>query len=444
MTVAEAPLAGPAERSIGKADFARALVGSAIGSTIEWYDYFLYGTLSAIVFAKLYFPASNPVTSQLLSLATFALAFVARPIGGVIFSHIGDRLGRKRTLVITLTMMGLSTVAVGLLPTYGQIGVAAPVLLTACRLLQGLALGGEWGGGLLLAVEYSPKARRGLFGAIPQAGALAGLALGNLATTGMNMIFPDADFLAYGWRIPFLLSIVLLGIGIWIRRRVDETPSFKRVVARKMTQTVPLFETLRRHWRPVLLITGAKFVETCTFFLFATFTLSYLVGLGYSRGLTLNIVLAAAVACVPMMMLYGWLSDRVGRKAMYMGGTAAIMLFMLPYFWLLNRGSAGLALLAVVVGFSVIWSTYGGTIGTLFAESFPPEVRYTGASLGYQLGAALVGGPLPLIATALLARYGGSYVPVALFVIGCSAVSLVCVGCIRDRTGQELDGGWGA
>ncbi|KAF1048987.1 MFS transporter [Xylophilus sp.] len=424
---------------ISDADRRRALWGSAIGSTIEWYDYFLYGTMSAIVFGRLFFPSADPVTSQLLALASFALAFLIRPIGGIVFSHIGDRVGRKKTLVITLSIMGLSTVLIGLTPTYETIGAWAPILLTVLRLLQGLALGGEWGGGVLLAVEYSPPQRRGFYGAVPQTGALFGLALGNLATSGLSIFFSEEAFLSYGWRIPFVLSIVLVLIGMWIRNRVDETPSFRRIARTGTSRKVPLLETLTRHRRAVLIVIGAKFVETSTFFLFATFTISYLVGLGYKRVDVLNVVLLAALLAVPVMLFFGALSDRIGRRKVFAWGTVAMAVYILPYFWLLNQGSLALATVAAVVGFSIVWATYGSVLGTFFAESFPADVRYTGVSLGYQVGAALVGGPLPLIATALLTRYHGSYLPVGLFIIGCSLVSLIAIAFTQDRTGQSLD-----
>jgi len=427
------------ENLITDSDRRRALMGSAVGSTIEWYDYFLYGTMSATVFGKLFFPSSDPVTSQLLALASFALAFLIRPVGGIVFSHIGDRIGRKKTLVITLSTMGVSTLLIGLTPTYAAIGVWAPILLTLLRLLQGLALGGEWGGGLLLAVEYSPRNRRGFYGAVPQIGALIGLALGNLITAGLSQVFSEDAFLSWGWRIPFVLSIVLVAVGMWIRNSVDETPSFKRVMASNTARKVPLAETLTRHWRSVLIVIGAKFIETSTFFLFATFTVSYLVGLKVPRVDALNMVLAAAVIGSPMMLFYGGLSDRIGRKKLFLTGTALVMAYVLPFFWLLNQQSTLVSALAVIVGFGLIWPIYGSVIGTFFSECFPPDVRYTGVSLGYQVGAAIVGGPMPLIATALLAHYAGNYVPVGLFIIACGAVSLIAVGAMRDRSGMALD-----
>jgi MFS family permease len=395
--------------------------------------------MSAIVFGKLFFPSADPVTSQLLALASFALAFLIRPIGGIVFSHVGDRIGRKKTLVVTLSLMGVSTVMIGLMPTYETLGVAAPIGLTLLRLLQGLALGGEWGGGLLLAIEYSPRQHRGVYGAVPQTGAMIGLALGNLVTSALSAWFSEAAFLSYGWRIPFVISIVLVAVGLWIRNQVDETPSFKLVAARNTGAKVPLVETFRHHWRSVLVVIGAKVIETSTFFLFATFAVSYLVSHGTKRVDALNAVLIAAVVAVPMMLLFSHLSDRIGRKAIFMLGTVAIMAYALPFFWLINQGDPMVMTVAVVAGFGVIWPSYGALLGTFFAESFPANVRYTGVSLGYQVGAALVGGPMPLIATALLAEFNGSYVPVGVFVIACGLVSLLAVGVTRDRSGQELD-----
>lgn len=417
----------------------RALFGSAVGSAVEWYDYFLYGTMAGLVFGPLFFPTDDPVSSQMLALASFALAFAIRPIGGVIFSHIGDRVGRKKTLVITLTIMGVATVLIGLMPTYAVIGIWAPILLTLLRLLQGLALGGEWGGGLLMAVEYAPRNRRGLYGAVPQTGALFGLALGNLAASAADSIFTQEQFLAFGWRIPFLLSVVLVAVGLWIRHQVAETPSFKRIANSQSAVRVPLFETLKNHWRAVLVTVGAKVIETSTFFLFATFTITYGVSLGFSRGAALNAVLLASVVAIPVMLLVGSVSDRIGRKKMFIIGTVAVMVYIIPFLWMLNQGSVVLMSLAVVLGFGVIWSMYGAVIGTFFAESYSANVRYTGISLGYQIGAAIAGGPAPLIATALLVAYGNSYLPIGFMIIGAGAISLVAAAFARDRSKLDLD-----
>lgn len=428
-----------AAASIPAATRWRALGGSAVGSAVEWYDYFLYGTMAGIVFGPLFFPSHDPSVSLMLSLASFALAFVVRPIGGVLFSHIGDRIGRKKTLVVTLSLMGGSTMAMGLLPDYAAIGVWAPILLTLLRLIQGLALGGEWGGGLLLAVEYAPRNRRGLYGAVPQTGALFGLALGSLAASVTSALFSEADFLEFGWRIPFILSFVLVAIGLWIRKFVDETPSFKKVQSEDRAVKVPVLETLQHHWRAVLITIGAKFIETSTFFIFATFSISYAVGLGYEKRAVLNAVLLASVLAIPVMLFFGSLSDRIGRKRVYIGGVIAIAMYSVPYFWLLSSRSVLALDVALVIGFSIIWSSYGSVLGTLFAESFSANVRYTGISLGYQIGAALVGGPAPLIATALLVAYDRSYLPVAAFVVACAVVSLVAISFAKDMRGRDLD-----
>ncbi|MCC2594193.1 MHS family MFS transporter [Tessaracoccus sp. OS52] len=430
----------PVDKSalIPKSERYRALAGSAVGGIVEWYDYFLYGTMSAIVFGPLFFPSDNPVVEQLLALTSFALAFAIRPIGGVLFSHMGDRIGRKKTLVVTLTLMGATTVGIGLVPTFATIGVAAPIILTFLRLLQGLALGGEWGGGLLMAVEYSPSKKRGFYGAIPQTGALIGLALGNLAVTGSLSIFSEEDFLSYGWRIPFLISIVLVLLGLWIRKAVGETPSFKRVTAERKTEKLPIAAIFKKNSREVFIVVGAKAIETGTFFLFATYTISHMLGLGYERVEALNAVLIAALIAVPLMLLAGSLSDRIGRKKVYGIGTVLAMAYVIPYFWLLEQGSWWTALVAIIIGFSCIWSLYGATLGSYFAESFPPAVRYTGVSLGYQVGAALFGGPLPLIATALLATYS-SYLPIGAVIIAFGTISLIALAFTKDRTGQPLD-----
>ncbi|MCG6566806.1 MFS transporter [Tessaracoccus sp. ZS01] len=416
----------------------KALMGSAVGSTVEWYDFFLYGTMASVVFGPLFFPSEDQLTSTLLSLASFALAFLVRPIGGVIFSHIGDRIGRKKTLVFTLSLMGVSTALMGLLPTHAAIGAWAGVLLTLLRLVQGLALGGEWGGGVLLAVEYSPRKKRGFYGAVPQTGALLGLALGNLTLWFLDWLLPEDAFLSWGWRIPFLLSALLVMFGLWIRAKVDETPAFRKIKSERKEVKVPIVEIFKTQWPSVLKAIGAKFIETSTFFIFATYSVSYAVGLGFTRGQALGAVLFAAVVAVPCMLALGALSDRVGRKPMYLIGTALAVAYIFPYFWMINQKSVLLLTLATVVGFGAIWSIYGALMGTFLAESFTADVRYTGISLGYQVGAAIVGGPAPLIATALVGTTNNWWL-VGVFVAACAAISFVAVLMTRDRSGQVLD-----
>lgn len=423
---------------IDKSTRMRALMGSAIGSAVEWYDYFLYGTMASAVFGVLFFPSDDQFVSTMLALASFALAFLIRPIGGIVFSHMGDRIGRKKTLVITLSLMGVSTAAMGLLPTHAQIGVWAGILLTLLRLVQGLALGGEWGGGVLLAVEYSPRKKRGFYGAVPQTGALFGLALGNLTVTGLLAVMPEASFLSWGWRIPFLLSALLVLFGLWVRNKVDETPAFRKIKSERREVKVPIVEIFRTQWQSVLKAIGAKLIETSTFFIFATFSVSYSIGLGYTRTEALNAVLVAAVIAIPCMLGIGALSDRIGRKKLYLVGTVLAVIYIVPYFWMVNLMSPAILMLATVVGFGAIWSIYGALMGTFLAESFTADVRYTGISLGYQVGAAIAGGPAPLIATALVGKTN-NYPAVGIFVAVCAIISFVSVLLTRDRSGQVLD-----
>ena len=384
--------------------------------------------MAALVFQKLFFPNDDPYVSLMLSYASFGLAFLIRPIGGVLFSHIGDRIGRKKTLFITLSIMGGSTVLMGLLPDYQTVGIWAPILLIFLRLLQGLSLGGEWGGGLLLAVEYAPKNKRGFYGSIPQIGAMIGLSLASLSASLLTNLLSEEAFLSYGWRIPFLLSIVLVVVGLWIRNSIGETPSFKKVVESGEQVKVPLFETLTKHWRAVLTTIGAKFIETSTFFIFATFTISYAVDtVGYDRQDALNGILYAALLAIPVMMIVGSISDRIGRKKMFIAGIIAMFIYAIPYFWILSFKTPLAITLAIIIGFAIIWPMYGAILGTLFAESFSANVRYTGVSLGYQVGAALVGGPAPLIATALLVKFNNSYIPIGIFIMLCAVVSLIAI-----------------
>ncbi|ADY26442.1 major facilitator superfamily MFS_1 [Deinococcus proteolyticus MRP] len=417
----------------------RVLLASLVGSTIEWFDYFLYGTVAGLVFNKLFFPTEDPAVGLLLSYASFALAFFIRPFGGVLFSHIGDRIGRKQTLVLTLTLMGLATVGMGLLPTYESIGIWAPVLLITLRLIQGLGIGGEWGGALLLAVEHAPRERRGLFGSVPQMGVALGMLLGTVALSLMTLL-PDEQFLSWGWRVPFLFSAVLIAFGLWIRRGIDETPSFRAAQQSGELAAVPLVETLRTHWREVLIAVGAKVVETAPFYIFSTFVVSYATTqLGFDRTGTLLAVTVGTVVTTLLIPVMGALSDRVGRKPLYIGGAAAMALFAFPYFWLLQQGSLPLLILATVIGLGVIWAPITAVLGTMFSEIFRSNVRYTGITLGYQIGAALAGGTAPLVATALLNAYDNSYVPVALYIILAALISLAAVVPVRERQGEHLD-----
>ena len=415
----------------------RVLVASLVGSSIEWFDYFLYGTMAALVFNQLFFVNEDPTVGLLLAYASFALSFFIRPFGGIVFSHIGDRIGRKKTLVLTLSLMGFATFAMGLLPTYQAIGVAAPILLITLRLIQGLGIGGEWGGALLLATEYAPPGRRGLFGSIPQMGVTIGMVMGTLALWIMTLL-PEESFMTWGWRVPFVLSALLVVFGLWIRKGIDETPEFKRVQESGEIPKLPIVETLKYHWRAVLITIGAKVVETAPFYIFSTFVVSYATAnLGFTRTATLSAVMIATVVTTILIPIMGHLSDTVGRKKLYIAGTVAMALFAFPYFWMLQQGSVALLILATVIALGVIWAPITAVLGTMFSEIFDANVRYTGVSLGYQIGAAVAGGTAPLVATALLAQFNNSYVPVALYIIFTALVSLLAIWAVKDVSAPD-------
>jgi metabolite-proton symporter len=417
----------------------RVLVASLVGSSIEWFDYFLYGTVAALVFNQIFFVTEDPAIGTILAFASFALAFFIRPFGGIIFSHIGDRIGRKKTLVLTLSIMGIATFGMGLLPTYQAIGIWAPILLITLRLVQGLGIGGEWGGALLLAVEYAPAEKRGLYGSIPQMGITIGMLLGTIALSIMTLL-PEGSFMTWGWRVPFILSALLVVFGLWVRKGIDETPSFKNVQEKGEIPKIPLVTTLKTHWREVLIAIGAKVVETAPFYIFSTFVVSYATtNLGFSRTAILNSVMIGTIVTTILIPVMGALSDRVGRKPLYVYGTIAMALYAFPYFWLVNQESVALLVIATVLGLGIIWAPITAVLGTMFSEIFSAEVRYTGISLGYQIGAAVAGGTAPLVAATLLLKFNNSYVPVALYIIFTAVVSLLAIWAVKDRRGQELD-----
>ena len=396
----------------------KVLIASLTGSAIEWFDYFLYGTAAALVFNKIFFPMVDPVIGLILSWLSFSLTFFIRPIGGVIFAHIGDRIGRKKTLVLTLSLMGSATVAIGLLPTYEMVGLWAPALLITLRIIQGMGIGGEWGGALLLAYEYAPEKRKGFFGRIPQAGVTIGMLMATFIVSLMTL-FDEAQFLAWGWRIPFLLSSVLVFLGLWIRKDIDETPAFKQVKKSGQVAKAPLRDTLKHHWREVLIAAGLKVVETAPFYIFSTFVVSYATTtLSYQKSQALESVTLGALVATVMIPLMGLLSDKVGRQKMYTLSVVLLGLFIVPWF-----------LLPTIVAFGILWAPVTAVLGTLCSEIFSANVRYTGITLGYQLGAALAGGTAPLIATGLLAKYDGDWRPVAIYLGVTVAISLLAIFC---------------
>ena len=414
----------------------KVLIASLTGSSIEWFDYFLYGTAAALVFNKIFFPMVDPVIGLILSYLSFSLTFFIRPIGGVLFAHIGDRIGRKKTLVLTLSLMGGATVMIGLLPTYDMIGMWAPALLILMRIIQGMGIGGEWGGALLLAYEYAPEKRKGFFGSIPQAGVTIGMLMATFIVSLMTL-FSEEDFLSWGWRIPFLLSSVLVILGLWIRKDIDETPDFQKVKKSGQVAKAPLRDTIKHHWREVLIAAGLKVVETAPFYIFSTFVVSYATTtLTYQKSQALEAVTLGALVATIMIPLMGLLSDRVGRQRKYAVSVFVLGLFIVPWFMLLNTGTTWGIVLATVIAFGVLWAPVTAVLGTLCSEIFSANVRYTGITLGYQLGAALAGGTAPLIATGLLAKYDGNWVPVAWYLGVTVAISLIAIFC-ASRINRE-------
>jgi metabolite-proton symporter len=424
---------GEGKMQLDKKTTWRVLIASLVGSSIEWFDYFLYGTMAALVFNQLFFVNEDPTVGLLLAYASFALSFFIRPFGGIIFSHIGDRIGRKKTLVLTLSLMGAATFAMGILPTYQAIGVAAPIILITLRLIQGLGIGGEWGGALLLATEYAPAERRGFFGSIPQMGVTIGMVMGTLALWLMSLL-PEQQFMSWGWRVPFIFSALLVVFGLWIRKGIDETPEFKEVQQKGEIPKLPIVDTLRYYWKEVLITIGAKVVETAPFYIFSTFIVSYATStLGFSRSAVLGSVMVSTVITTILIPIMGSLSDRIGRKKMYIAGTLAMMAFAFPYFWMIHQGSVLMLVLATIIGLGIIWAPITAVLGTMFSEIFDAKVRYTGVSLGYQIGAAVAGGTAPLVATALLASFDNSYVPVALYIMFTAVVSLIAIWAVKSR-----------
>ena len=399
-------------------------VASFVGTAVEWYDFFIYGTAAALVFNELFFPTFDPLAGTLAAFATFAFGFFARPVGGILFGHYGDRIGRKAMLVLTLLIMGVATFLIGLLPTYDSIGVWAPILLVTMRLLQGIGLGGEWGGAVLMAVEHSPRDKRGFYGSWPQMGAPAGLITGTLAFSLLSRLPPE-QFIAWGWRVPFLLSIVLVVVGLFIRLRIAETPAFNRVKERQNEARMPVVEVFRTYPKNVLLAAGSGLGNNVLFYTAAVFSLTYATQqLGLSRATILNTLL---IACVPWLFAlpaYAALSDKVGRRSVLMAGAAAFALFAFPFFWLLDTQSTPLILLALLIALAVIHGAMYGPQPAFFSELFGTRVRYSGASLATNLATIIAGGPAPFIATTLLAVSGGNPWTVAVYMIGMALISL--------------------
>ena len=415
----------------------RAVIASTIGTSIEWYDFFLYSTVTGLVFAKLYFPNSEPVVGLLQAFLVYAVGFFARPVGAAIFGHYGDRIGRKATLIATLLLMGIATFLVGFVPGYATIGIWGAIILTVLRFIQGIGVGGEWGGSVLLSMEWArTNKRRGLIASWPQFGVPAGLFLANLAVLAFSALSGPA-FLDWGWRIPFFLSIILVGVGLYIRMGVMETPVFRRLLEENKIERAPVSEVWRLQWREILLSSLIRMSEQAPFYIFTTFIFAYgTTVLAQPRNFLIAAVLVAAIGSAAWIPLFGYVSDRWGRKRTYMLGSAVTLVFGFLYFAMLNTGAPSMIFLAIFLSLIPHDIQYGPQ-AAFIAEQFTPRLRYSGASIGYQLASVFAGGPAPLIATWLFATYH-TWVAIALYIAACSVVTLLaCLG-MRDYTGTDI------
>jgi MFS transporter, MHS family, shikimate and dehydroshikimate transport protein len=415
-------------------------LASFVGTTIEWYDFFLYGTAAALVFGDLFFPEAEPVVGTLLAFSTYAVGFAARPIGGIVFGHFGDRIGRKSMLVLSLLIMGVATFLIGCLPTFASIGVMAPILLVVLRFAQGIGVGGEWGGAVLMSVEHAPPGRRGFFGSWPQMGVPAGLLLSTSAFAIVQAMTSESAFLSWGWRIPFLASAVLVAVGLFIRLRLMESPAFQRVKETKTEAPKPIVDVVRKYPREVLVAMGMRVAENGAFYILTVFVLAYGEDeLGLSKNTMLTGVIIAAAIGLVTVPLFGALSDRVGRRPLYLAGAVVTTLWAFPLFGLLNTESPVLIWLAIVVGVNLGHDLMYGPQAAYFAELFGTRVRYSGASLGYQLASVFAGGFAPLIATALLAAGDGSPTLVALYVTAMGLISVVATLFAHETYRKDVD-----
>src|SRR6202046_5028228 len=419
------------------AQLRKAVIASTVGTAIEWYDFFLYGTAAGLIFGKLYFPNQEPLAATLAAFGTYFVGFAARPVGAAIFGHYGDRIGRKATLIATLLFMGIATFLVAFVPTYESIGVWGAVILTVLRVFQGIGVGGEWGGSVLLAMEWSrTHGQRGLVAAWPQFGVPCGLFLANLAVLAFSQLTGD-QFVTWGWRLPFALSIVLVGVGLWIRLGILETPVFQQLLDDRKIEKAPIIEVFKKHPKEILLSALLRMSEQAPFYIFTAFVFAYTVGtLKMSRDLILMAVLVAACVSFITIPLSGHISDLIGRKKMYLIGAATTGVFGFLYFGMVDTAIPSAVFIAIVLSLIPHDMQYGPQ-AALIAEAFTPRLRYSGASLGYQLASSIAGGPAPLIATALFATYHSGYA-ISIYIAACAVVTIVAAAFMPDYTGKDI------
>ena len=420
----------------------RVALASFVGTAIEWYDFYLYGTAAALIFPALFFPTFDPLYGTLASFTTYAAGFFARPLGSVIFGHFGDKVGRKSMLMLSLVVMGISTFLMGLLPSYHSVGYLAPLLLCLLRLLQGFAVGGEWGSAVVIAVEHAPPGKRGLYGSFPQMGVPAGLLSSTLVFSLVSSHMSNEDFLAWGWRIPFLLSIVLVMIGFYVRLKVSESPVFlKEVLGRQQQEKRPVQVVLHEQKKPLFLTIGMKLLQNGVFYIYTVFVLTYLVDiLKLDRSVGLNAVMISSLIGFATLPFWSHLSDKIGRKPVYLFGTIASTLFILPFFWMIDTRSVVWVTVAIVIGLNVLHDAVYGPQAVYYSELFGTKVRLSGASIGYQIGTILAGGCSPIIATSLLAEFEGKSWPICLYVFLLGVLSTIATLFARETYRDSLTG----
>jgi MFS transporter, MHS family, shikimate and dehydroshikimate transport protein len=414
-------------------------IASFIGTTIEWYDFYLYGTAAALVFPVLFFPNFDPIYGTMAAFGSYAAGFIARPLGSMVFGHYGDKLGRKKMLMISLILMGLATFLMGLIPSYQSIGLLAPLLISLLRVIQGFAVGGEWGAAVVMAVEHAPPGKRGIYGSFPQMGVPAGLLISTLVFSLVSNSMSNDTFLSWGWRIPFLCSAVLIMIGILVRLKVSESPVFLEAAEKKQQEERPVLTVLREQKKPLLLTIGMKLLQNALFYIYTVFVLSYIVNtLNLDRSVGLNAVMISSVIGLGTLPLWSCLSDKIGRKPVYLFGTIASTLFVLPFFWLMDSGSVLLITIGIVIGLNVLHDAVYGPQAVYYSELFGTKVRLSGASIGYQVGAILAGGFSPIIATWLLAKFEGESWPICLYLIALGVISIVSTLFARETYRDSL------
>jgi MHS family shikimate/dehydroshikimate transporter-like MFS transporter len=432
------PAGGELTERADNAIVRRAAKASFIGTTIEWYDYFLYGTASSLIFPKVFFSNLSPVVATFASLASFSVSWLLRPVGGLIFGHFGDRVSRKKMLVITLLLMGGSTFLIGALPGYAQAGVLAPVMLIALRMIQGLALGGEWGGAALIVIEHAPPGKRGRYGAAVQMGVPAGLLLSTAAVTAVSML-PDSAFFGWGWRLPFLVSIVLLAIGYWLRTTLEDPKAFERLRQQKTSVQLPIKEVLATAKRKTVLLALVQFACNAGYYVFTVYSGTYATGhLHLPRSWILQALMAAAVVDLVMQPVFATLSDRIGRRPVYIFGSVFIGAWAFPFFTLLDAKTPALIWLAMIGALGIGHAATGSLNGPLYTEQFPMRMRYTGSSLAFQLSGIVTSTPAPILAAWIVAATGSSHF-VSVYVIGAAVVSVICALALKETYRIDID-----